>query len=162
MSENSYTTWQYFNLFTPQTFRIKDKSAIGVQMVYSCISNCLLLAEKEVYCSLYSGIITYSIIYIYIYVFINTLCYTSTNLYIYIHIYIYTHTHTHTHTNIYIYIWVCLCVCVYVCRINIHRNTRHYKSHVQLVGSEPQCALVQYIILTAKALIFIHHNMQFL
>ena len=69
---------------------------------------------------------------------------------------------------IYIYIYECVCVCVCVCvcecmcRINRHRNTRTYKSHVQLVGSELQCALSQYIILTAKAPIFIHHKMQFL
>ena len=55
-----------------------------------------------------------------------------------------------------------VCVCVCVCRIKKHRNTRHYKSHVQLVGSEPQCAIDQYIILNAKAPILIHHNMQYL
>ena len=56
----------------------------------------------------------------------------------------------------------CVCVCVCVCRINGHSNTRHYMSHEQNVGSEPQCALVRYIILPAKAPNSIHHKMQYL
>ena len=55
-----------------------------------------------------------------------------------------------------------VCVCVCMCRINEHRNTRLYKSLEQNVASEPQCALDQYIILTAKATNFIHHKMQYL
>jgi len=34
--------------------------------------------------------------------------------------------------------------------LNGHTNTRRSKNHVQHVGSEPQCAVGQYIILTAK------------
>ena len=53
-------------------------------------------------------------------------------------------------------------VCVYIYIINEHSNTRQSKSHVQHVGSEPQCVLGQYIILTAKAPNSIHHKMQYL
>ena len=55
---------------------------------------------------------------------------------------------------------LCVCVCVCVCRLNAHRSTRHCKSHGQLVGSEPQCAVGQYIILTPKTPNSVHHKMQ--
>ena len=47
-------------------------------------------------------------------------------------------------------------------RTNGHKNTRHFKNNGQLVGSDPQCALCQYIILTSKAPNLIHHKMQYL
>ena len=46
--------------------------------------------------------------------------------------------------------------------LNGHTNSRHSKNHVQHVGSEPQCAVGQYIILTAKSPNLIHHTMQYL
>jgi len=53
MSKNQFITGKYFNLlvFTPEASRIKDKPVIGLQLVYSYISNCLLLAEREVHCT---------------------------------------------------------------------------------------------------------------
>ena len=69
MRENRYTAGKYFNIFTPETSRVKDKSVIGAQLVYKYITNCLLLAEREVHCSLYSSIITYVMILILLYIF---------------------------------------------------------------------------------------------
>jgi hypothetical protein len=45
--------------------------------------------------------------------------------------------------------------------LNGHRNTRHTKTHVHHVGSDPQWALGQYVILTAKAPKLIHHKMEY-
>ena len=64
MIENRYTSWNYFIIFTTETSRIKHKPVIGAQLVYKYISNCLLLAEREVHCSLYSWMVAYNITYI--------------------------------------------------------------------------------------------------
>ena len=56
--------------------------------------------------------------------------------------------------DIYIYIYI------YMYTLTVHRNTRHSNSDAQHVGSETQCALCQYIMLTVKAKNSIHHKMQ--
>jgi hypothetical protein len=90
---------------------------VVAQLVYRHRSNSLLLAEREVHCLLYSGIITYSIIYIYIK--LSATGRKGSSLFIvqlnkimkyFIHIYVYMHTYTHTHIYIYIYIYIYVCM----------------------------------------------------
>ena len=58
------------------------------------------------------------------------------------------------------YIYIYIYIYIYMYTLNGHRNTRHCKQIAQHVGSETQWALVQYIILTAKAPNLIHYKMQ--
>ena len=78
ISENWYKTGKYFNLFTHKRLGKKDKRVNHTQLVYSCISSCLLLAEEELHSSLYSWVITYSILLYSIILFVSL----SANIYV--------------------------------------------------------------------------------